>query len=148
MENEFVLISGSQDCSVILACGMLYNNNGNYTFDGYKNYYIEEIAQRTISGGLLTLNVIPILGKKVTITGVYVQQGDDVKIPYNTRSNSGRGSGGHWFSCNILEELLNNQYIEINEFHQQKTNNDSWETNMIGNSEIISLQLLIVGYVE
>lgn len=148
MDGDYVLLTGSKDCSVILISGVLTNDNGNYTFEGYKNYFIDSVRQVSLTYGKLSLELIPKSGKTVTYTGVYAQQGDDTKLPYGTERTSSRGSGAHWFASNIAQSYLSPDYIVLHEIHQQKNNNDSWECTMIGSTEIISIQILVVGYVE
>lgn len=148
-EKDYVLISGSQDCSVILACGLIRNNNGTYSFSGYKNYYVENIIQNDLAYGRLTLKLQIKDNRKYVITGVYAQQGETNAIPYNSQSNSGRDAGAHWFAANISTEMFTNiNTITIHEFHQENKNNDSWESNMIGDSSIKSIMIVVVGYIE
>ena len=149
MEGDYVLIGGSKDCSVVLACGMMNHTNGVYQFNGYKNYFIQSINQDNLASGRLILSVTPLITKKLTITGVFVQQGETDSLPYGTVDIKGRDAGAHWFAANIsLKPFTNDQQIVIHEFHQEDTNNDSWETNMMDNASMKSIMIVIVGYVE
>lgn len=143
--GDYVLIGGSKDCSVILACGLLTNNNGLYTFSGYKNYFIDTVVQDSALDGRLIVKINGKDERKVVITGVYSQQGETNAIPYGNTSSMGRGGGAHWFANNLI---FDKQSVIIHEIHQQKSNNDSWETTMIKDTSIKSIMILIVGYVE
>lgn len=147
--NDYVLISGSTDCSVILACGLLINNNGVYRFDGYKNYFIDSVVQNSANQGRLIIKLNGKDGRNVVLTGVYVQQGETNGVPYENEASSGRGAGAHWFSANLSTGFsYDKQSVIIHEIHQHKENNDSWESTMIQDTSIKSIMILIVGYVQ
>lgn len=147
--NDYILISGSKDCSVILACGLLINDNGVYSFDGYKNYFIDSVVQNYAGQGRLIIKLNGKDGRNVVLTGVYVQQGETNGVPYENEASSGRGAGAHWFSANLPTGFLyDKQSVIIHEIHQENTNNDSWESTMIQDTSIKSIMILIVGYVE
>lgn len=149
MEGDYVLIGGSPDCSVVLACGMLNHTNGSYQFAGYKNYFVDSINQDGLLSGRLVLSLTPLSGKTLTITGVFVQQGETDSLPYGTVGLKGRDAGAHWFAANVsVKPFVGGQQITIHEFHQEDTNNDSWETNMMDNNSMKSIMIVVVGYVE
>lgn len=142
--GNYIPIHGDKNNPVILVSGILGIGDSSKTRLFYNKYISNlEIVER--NGGRLTLKVKSNNSGKVVVLSCLVMQAESEKITDDTASVFGRNVGAHWFSSNFNS---GSDTIIIHETHVEDKDNDTWDSTIIDRGDILSISIIIFGYIE
>lgn len=142
--GNYIPIHGNKNNPVILVSGILGIGDSSKTRLFYNKYIANlQIVER--NGGRLTLKVQSNNNGKVVVLSCLVMQAESQKITDDTASVFGRNVGAHWFSSNFNS---GSDTIIIHETHVEDKDNDTWDSTIIDKGDILSISIIIFGYIE